>query len=602
MSLKPSRTIRHYGLDWDADQDLLEMEFHMIRHGGRWMENGVEVGLGLFHHYKRVQELLWPEAKIWHRWNIMQLEAYLHHRIIGEIGPASSGKTNSAATNLLTDYYVYPDCTTGLVSSTEREMLEMRVWGEIKKFHSLAKEQYPWLPGILIESKQRIVTDEKSESDGRDFRNGLCGVPCKRGGEYVGLGSFAGIKNKRVRLIADEASLMPQIYVEAISNLNKNPDFKCVALGNPKSTTDALGRICEPDESLGGWEGGIDQTGKSKTWKTRFAEGICLQLVGSDSPNSDGKLGIDLINQKQIDADIKFYGRDSLQFTMMNEGRMPRGEGSRRIVTRQICENGHALEPVFWRGSPLTKIGFLDAAFGNVGGDRCVFGELNFGTDIRGIQTMFLVETVIVPVSVRNKDETPEDQITLFVKMQCEQRDIPPQNFFYDAGMRTSLVMSFSRIWTPQVCSIDSMGPATERPVDNTLFITEKNGKQRLKTCREHYANFVTEMWFSVRYVVEAGQFRGLTEDVMYEGTSREWGMVGANKIQAEPKDLMKKRMGRSPDLFDGLAYGVEGARQRGFRIARLVNASYEQQDESWKEDLRAKHRDFKQTYELTYD
>ncbi len=32
----------------------------------------------------------------------------------------------------------------------------------------------------------------------------------------------------------------------------------------------------------------------------------------------------------------------------------------------------------------------------------------------------------------------------------------------------------------------------------------------------------------------------------------------------------MKKRLGRSPDLFDNLMVGIEGARRMGFKIQRL--------------------------------
>src|SRR5438477_600052 len=252
------------------------IELSCIQLGGQWQDiNGDTCGEGMFFHFRRAQELMWPE-KVWHRWNILELENYLTHRIIAELGPASSGKTFSGASNVLTDYYAFPNCTTVICCSTEREMLEMRIWGIVKRFHRAAQERFPFLAGHLIESRQRIVTDEKKSGDGRDFLNGICGVPCKKGTTFVGLGSFAGIKNKRVRLVADEASLLPVVFVDAIANLGKNPDFKCLALGNPKATTDALGRIAEPAESIGGWESGIDQSGGTKTWPTRFEGGVCI--------------------------------------------------------------------------------------------------------------------------------------------------------------------------------------------------------------------------------------------------------------------------------------------------------------------------------------
>lgn len=588
-----------YDTRW-TDYSDIEIERDMVRAGGYKQRPNSQnkIGHGLFFHFKRFQELLWPE-KLWHKWNRLQLEKYLTNRIIAVLGPASSGKSHSAATDILADYYCWPECTTVLVSSTEREMLEMRIFGEMKKLHRLAKERWPDCPGYLLESRQRIVSDDKNEQDGRDFRNGVVGVPAKKGETWVGLSAFVGVKNKRVRMVADECSLMMPAFIEAIANLNKNPDFKCVALGNPKSTTDALGRLAEPSDESGGWDSGIDQSGPTKSWPTRFNEGVCIQLVGSDSPNLDGSLGIDLITQKQIDADVKFYGRDSLQFTMMNEGRMPRGEGSRRVITRQMVVKFQAMEPVVWKGDSIVKLASLDAAYGAVGGDRCMFCEAQFSMDIRGKQVFALIETMLVPVSVKNT-ESPEDQITAFCKLQCEHRGIPPEHFFYDAGMRTSLVMAFSRIWSPNVVSIDSMGPATERPVDDSLVVIE-DGRKRPKRCDEHYSKLVSELWFSVRYAIEANQFRGMTESVMEEGSKREWGMVSGNRIEVEPKKKMKEREGRSPDEFDTVAYAVEGARRLGFRIDRLANPHATVRDDRWKDDLRYRQKRLQNSYTLEY-
>src|SRR5262249_13868031 len=146
----------------------------------------------------------------------------------------------------------------------------------------------------------------------------------------------------------------------------------------------------------------------------------------------------------------------------------------------------------------------------------------------------------IVPIKNMAQD-SPEDQIALFCKKECERRGIPADNFFFDAGMRTSLVSSMARIWSPNVRPIDFGGPASNRRVSGNID----------RLCRDYYSKFVTELWFSLRLTVESGQFRGMTEDVMLEGCTREWTMVAGNKIEVEPKEVMKGRTSRSPDLFD---------------------------------------------------
>ena len=590
-----------YGMKWHGHMSAAKIEIEMIRRGGQWLgKDGKVRGNGMFFHYKRLEELLWPKDKVWHAWNELQLQSYLENRTCCVIGPASSGKTNGAATDVLTDYYVWPECTTVIICSTTKERLEDRIFGEMKKYHRLAKKNFPWLPGNLIEGRLRIVTDGRHESvDGRDFRNGVIGVPCKRGGDYVGLGDFIGIKNKRVRMVADELQLLPSAFIMAISNLDKNEDLKVVGLGNPKETTDALGVFGEPAYELGGWDGGIDQTPKTKTWKTRRPDGICVQLVGSDSPNLDGHLGIPLINQSAIDRDIAQYGKDSLQFTMMNQGMMPRGQGSRRVITRQLCQKNGAMEEPNWLNSNRTQIAFLDAAYKGVGGDRCVFGVLEFGYEAEQAdastgsfaptisqkplmpgkkQILSLVEMDIVPLNVKIDVEV-EEQIVNYVKARCSQRGIPPENFFFDSGMRTALVSAFGRNWSPQVMSIDFGGAPTDRPVSAQINTP----------CNKYYSKFVTELWFSVRYVIEAGQFRNMKDSVMQEGCLREWKMTGSNKIEIEPKSDMKEKTGKSPDLFDGLCIGVEGARQRGFLIDSKLKSDKRTYNDSWAAKLKSK-------------
>jgi ribosomal protein L13E len=92
-----------------------------------------------------------------------------------------------------------------------------------------------------------------------------------------------------------------------------------------------------------------------------------------------------------------------------------------------------------------------------------------------------------------------------------------------------------------------------------------------------------------------------MTEDLMKEGCQREWMTVGGNKIEVEPKHEMKHKCGRSPDLADCCVIGLEGARQRGFHIRRMVNEEYVEQDTRWKDELRRKAIKARQKYQLNY-
>lgn len=609
---KSSNRFSLYNLTWPNSIDPLAIEMDMIRHGGQWTKtNGETAGMGLHYHFRKFQEIVWPE-RIWQKgpfknhWAEKCLEAFLSGTYIGVMGCAASGKSDSFGCTSLTDWYCHCTCTTVLVSSTDLKSLELRIWGMIKKYHRLAKASRSWIPGHLIEGKQMLILDPKSECpDGRDFKNGIIGVATKRGNQYVGLGSLIGIHNDRVRIIGDELQLCPRAFLDSAANLSKCKDFKLVGLGNPNETTNAHGVLCEPASELGGWEGGVDQTGGTKIWKTRFPNGITLQLPGSDSPNNSTGENEEppfpfLITPKQMRDDAQIWGTEDWHYTMMNEARMPRGQGARRVLTRQMCTKFGAFKEPNWRDSRRTSIAFLDAAYRGVGGDRCVFGELQFGYEVEPLdkttpvtailsqnpetskakQIVALIDLVVIPISAEKGADTPEDQIATFVMNECEKRRIPPENFFFDSGMRTSLVTTFSRVWSTAVNSIDCGGRPTESAVSSEI--------QTL--CKDYYSKFVTELWFSVRMVVECSQFRGMSEEAATEFSQREWKLTGGNKIEVESKEEMKLKTGRSPDLADAVAIGVFGARRRGFVITKaLAENSRKKRGPDWRDELRKK-------------
>lgn len=911
-------TVHRYNCLWPED-DKLGIEIACVRKGGEWEgAGGKKCGAGLLTHYRNINAILWPSKREYmpNRWDELLFKQFLSKKVVGIMGPASSGKSNSIARYAIVSYICYPDETTILVSSTTRELLELRVWGEIKKYYIKAKERFPHLPGHCLEYRQMITTDGK-EVPGRDFRNGIIGLACKVGNTFVGLScflegtkvetpwgsrpiervkvgdlvltgtgkarvtklfnrreeklvritlrdgrsfvctqnhpilttsgwvtaiditpqhmvvsryetlqvmrqahtgdrspqgdlllsalqdaaegkavlpvrktvhtfrrsrgvllsgmrgdvemeatgvpgkslckprqrghgeegesdpscqprgtqatfrtdgedvkreelcqaelensarhgsksfrlsrqrstpqsggadfsgalsgsevranhpfspgsvyvsakdqvpallqtglrvygretrrgnrrritrptspagqrqkeatssygtrvdrvevyqpasgpghnqregnyrvydleikgvgtyvvegvvmhnSYAGIKNNRVILCADEASFMPRGFYDSISNLDANPFFQLIAAGNPKDPTDALGMICEPHADEGGWDG-LDPSERTKTWKTRIPDGVAIQLVGTDSPNFDFPPPEEgkhepfpwLIGRKKIEKNIALYGKESMQYQMMCLGMLPKGGSARRVITRQLCIQHHALEDPIWSGQDTrVKVMGLDAAYGSVGGDRCVAGELDFARDKDGrLILAFIGSPIIVPVDGRKKME-PEDQIALFMQAELGKRGIPIANLGFDATGKGTLAMAFARLGMDQAYAIEYGGDPTDRPV--------RQGETR--RCKDAYSKFVTELWYSVRLIIEAGQFRGLPEEVMDEGCMREWRILQNGKVELEKKQDTKDRMGRSPDLFDMLVAGVEVARRRGFAIGAPNPAS----------------------------
>jgi hypothetical protein len=403
--------------------------------------------------------------------------------------------------------------------------------------------------------------------------NGVIVHNCKslfQGHAYIGLGSFAGVKQKRMRLQCDELQFCAPTFLDCLPNLRSNTGsggFKVIGSGNPKhDPNDQLGMVAEP---LEGWAAkeGIEKT---TVWPIKLLGGVCVNLIGTDSPNFDqdfdkypGLIGHEY--EKIIAHD---YGKDSPEYETQIRGRMRIGLEHSRVITRQLCRLHHAGEKAVWGGKPRTRIYGVDPAYG--GGDRCIGGWIEFGEGASGLQILRVNPPRILKIVV-NPDYPPEEQIADLVKLDLEQNGIPPENCFYDSFGKGTIGFAFARKFgaNPPV-PVDAGARPTERPVRYDLWLTERDGRRRLKRCDEHYSKFITEMWFSVRETIESEQMCELPEDVMLEGCWREYKTVAGDRIEVEPKDELKERMGKSPDLFDHLAICCEGARRLGFKIKRL--------------------------------
>lgn len=593
-----------YGMRWDPDyyRTDLDIEFELMRCGGRMEIGGKTFGNGLFFHTKEAMTLLWPEDDH-HRWSDLGLKTLCEERISVFQGSRDTGKTHLLSKYALTDYWLYPEQTLTLVSSTGIRELELRVWGDMKDLFQRARARYPELAGNLNQANHGIFTDVLDErGDIRDMRKGIICVPCIGGeGEWIGLDRFVGIKQVRRRIFGDEMQFMHVMYVNVLDAVDKN-DFKGGFAGNPiGGNGKALDKIAEP---VAGWSS-LGEITKTTTWRNKYG-GITVNFVGIDSPNLDPDRPKNypyLIDQEDIDRVASRNGRDSAQFWTFIMGVRKIGADAYRVLTVEMCERCGAFNTVSWAGSSRTKIFAIDAGFG---GDPCELMWIEFGEDVNGDQIVEFHKSYAVPVRV-SAELSAEDQIALFVKSETSRLGIPPENIFFDAGMRATLAVSFARIISPMVNAVNFGGPATDRPVDEeTLVLDPKTKEKRPLKCNERYSKFVTEMWYSVRELVEAKQARGLPKDAAQEFQNREWHWVPGpmgERYELETKPEYKTRNNNeSPNKADVASIAVEGARRLGFKIHN--KKEYRQtdpEDENWLEDELRKHRAFVKSCELSY-
>lgn len=565
--------MRLYGTEWKDDASPLAIEFKCIRKGGTWVDDeGYVCGLGIAEHYRNAMRLMWPEDDD-HRWEKLIHERLATNDIVTVMGASDSSKTYSVAKYVLCDWWVDPLRRLWLVSSTDKRGAELRVWGKLKEFFNRARQKFPWLPGKVLESKSCITPSEISDDggEGRLLTQGIIFVPTRSGATWLGLGPWIGVKppsGGKLGHAGDEAQLMSAGFLDAYANWYGKENFQGVLTGNPADLEDPL---CTAAEPVDGWDTWKD-TGKTQEWKSKFYGAHVICLDGRDTPNNDfpyvnGKPRFPyLIGKKKLDRVKELYGDNDWHWWHQCVGKPQTSVQSRRVITRAHVDHNNAYDEPVWQDGNRTKLCALDAAYGGVGGDRCVIMPGEFGKEVGGKTILAPGKWEIVPVSVVNNPEAPDIQIAKFCKAFCESKGIPATNFFFDG--RGTLAVAMARIWSPDVNVVDFGGPATDRVVSNDEFVWDGDNAKKLKLCSDHYFNFVTELWFSLHYLIISGQLKNLDREVAREAFKRTWDRTRSNKIQVEPKSDMKERTLQSPDLADTMVTLLEGARRLGMEIS----------------------------------
>jgi hypothetical protein len=550
----------------------LEIELHTIR---KLYFDGDKAQL--LHHYLNAHKFLWPQDKQ-HRWFLLGMKTLIDNPVSVFLGPASSNKTYIFAVHSLIDFFAFKENSLSIISSTDMKSLEIKVWGRVKNLFNRARNRHFYLPGFILDSAKAITLSEADEDNAvaREMNCGLVCVACVSGGKFVGMGKFQGAKpphspgqyNGILKHYGDEAAVMQPSFLDAYSNwmVNNSGDrktFKGVMGGNPTDISDPL---CTAAEPVGGWDSFIDNK-KTQEWTSRWYNAHVVAFDGRDSPNNDDPKNSFpfLISAGFVELMRETHGEDSWQFFQQAIGKPSRGMVSNRVITIGMCETGKAFDSPQWLNNEFIDIYALDPAFG--GGDRCVGGRVRMGTFIDGTKGIEVFPPTIIPISL-NSGVDPQDQIAQYVFDDATALGIPGENCFFDSFGRGTLHNHFGKFFGVNLpIAVDSGARPTSRPVRQGLYVTDKNGQKRLKRCDEEYSKFVTELWFSTREAIRMTQIRGLPKNVAYEGQLRMFKIVAGNRTEVEPKDDMKERTGKSPDLYDWFAIAIEGCRQRGFEI-----------------------------------
>jgi len=543
--------IEKYGKSWPDGAGDLDIELLAFKMGLK-PEDG---GLGKAQHFKNVVNLLWPYHKTkskngfhWHPWADWMIERACEENYLAISGPKSSAKTSTMAMWGLVNWLCAPHETLVLVTTTSVREARKRLWGSIRERYM----QVPGLPGKLVDSMGKIVLDVSESGEASD-RSSITLVPSSPDKEKEATAKLIGLKNKRVFLIIDEATDVTNSVFEAINNLNANPQFQCVALGNFNSQYDPFGVFSTPKD---GWN---SITVDADEWETK--SGKCIHLDGLKTPNIEhNDKWPFLLTSKQVKYAIDNEGENSLSFWRFIRS-FPAPVGAEEgIYSEADFRKYDVTKEPRWSSTPLYLAGF-DPAFTN-GGDRSVLAVLKYGQSEEAGPAVALHKFHYLREDV-TKPEPRNFQIAREVMRICRESGIPPERLAIDAtGAGDPFCDILAEIWSPRILRIKFGERASSLPVSVTNPIKGS----------DKYTNRVTELWFSGVEYMRAGQLKSIAPDLAKEMTGRKYATTGGGKVTVEPKRDYKLRLGRSPDLADAFFLGLDLARQKlGIHAGSLV-------------------------------
>lgn len=514
-------------------------------------------------HRTAAMKLMFP-SRVWHEWREQRVQS-VQDCLEGGIqelmwmGAASSGKTHDMADLLLTLYWQNPAYTTIYVTSPFDDATEKGLWSVIQEQFHEAKAAVPTLPGIIRKAQSSIVFNDKTP------RSFIRKVSMDEVGKMKGkkaIDVHRGLIVLAVNELPDFPGTSAEAFLKVLWNLRSNQNLLIFADGNFTNIADAFGVMCAPDERdiPGGYH--AFNADRHFRWRTQRG-GLCLRFDGLRSPNV--LAGADIypfLTRIAFIADhAKAPGGLESPHAMREVRSAPVTTLDEFTVTNgERISAGGCYDAVQFTGEDVEKLAFCDAG---LGGDACVIQKARMGwanTQPRKQVLELWGPPHVIPVRVGTGIPV-EDQVALGMKEHFEAHGIPPENTGYDAALRPALAAKIAQLYSVRSQAIDSNGPPTERKV---------NAVQKM-TWREKVDRLVSEFWFAMALLIDAGQLRGLqlSPKSVEQLCTRRWCRQGKRDrldTKIEYKALLRAmaRPVESPNEADALAGCVELARRMG--------------------------------------
>lgn len=533
-----------YNLLWDESEHPAWIELLIWRNYDEYKLMGGQL-LERWMHMKNAVRILFPEkfhvqrgtlsfeqrGYIWNEWTDIRCKSLCNGDKERDFqtwwGPSSSGKSTDAGILALCMWLAAPHETTVMVCSTDKKALEQRIWREVVKYYKIRGD----LPGELVRSKTAIYYDQA-----HDTLSGIFGIAVRQGTVDQAVSSIIGRHNKYVYLIIDEMQATLPAAVQAYDNLSSGrEDGGFLGMGNPMNKLDPLGVASQP---IDGWE---KLSSENKEWKTK--KGVCVYFDGLQSPGvKDPKKFPFLLTQEQIDKMAKDPGEDSPRFWTMRRGFMPPDGIIWSVLNDKMISEYHVKESITWATKPVRVAG-IDPAY-SAGGDKCILYPADVGLTGENDYKIQFLEPIRINLAAKEGE----------LMLQTLRKDICRHLRHLGISIVNTGMDTTGNQWMLADAVEEEMG---ERGLLRVKFTggatSDPISVQDPRPAKDLYQNYVTELWGRMGLFFSNDMVRNLSDEACKQFCTRllDFSTKDSRKVVIESKDILRERLGYSPDEAD---------------------------------------------------
>lgn len=567
-------TFQKYGLAWPLGTTNYAIEKWCFRNG-HTAEAG---GLGPYGHFKEAIRAAFRQDQFNYNSfvDLMVKDFFIDDKCL-VWGSAGAGKSTAAAVIALIYFDSAPKDTTVTLYTTSLSKHDLRAFGEIIKYHSILKKNFPDTASQYMPSSNKIVYDDPEDGKNTEKKGGIFAFGTANAEDVRKANAQSGVHNKYNFRIIDEMNACDASIMGPTSLSNffmSGEESKVMGLANPHSWDDNMGKFSIPVE-------GIDSISpETGSWKTTTGFHVrhlnILNCPRYTEPNGEKKYS-HFPARHNVEKVRTTFGEDSLAWYQQVLGFMaPSRFQFDTVLTRAMAEQYGVRDHILFKNI-IADVASFDPA-STQGGDRKILTFARLGMTHEGKTILQIDEQIDLKVAVSKKEEFTMAMAKEVIK-QCQERDISKDHLGVDASGTDGVSDTLDILWQQpgSVYRCYFTGKPTNRRVS----------MDDVRPRKEVYDRRVTELWMNVREFCQAGQLKGMTEDSLKQFCSRKLeSRYGKFRIEAKHDMTVS-----SPDCADSVCVMLDMCIEHfGFESSLPIygkkkNPYYHKNDEDQIED-----------------